>query len=37
MIYVYRNGALVPKDTVLGDRSTGITNGPYVISDEMRL
>ena len=35
MIYVYRNGEIVPKDSVLEDRYTGVTSGPYVISDEM--
>ena len=35
MIYVYRNGEIVPKDSVLEDRYTGVTRGPYVISDEM--
>ena len=35
MIYVYRNGEIVPKDSVLEDRHAGVTRGPYVISDEM--
>ena len=35
MIYVYRDGQIVPKDSVLEDRYTGVTRGPYVISDEM--
>ena len=31
MIYVYRDGVLVPKAEVYG----GVTRGPYVISDTM--
>ena len=31
MIYVYRNGHIVPKDNTY----VGVTRGPYVISDTM--